>query len=486
MATRAGSALFWKGVQLSVTKFLYFARLLILARLLAPDDFGLFAIAAVVLGVLLTLSDLGIGPALVHKDEVDRRDYVVAWTLEILRALMISGLLLISAPFVAELFGEPRAVNIIRALALRPILVALASIQLAKLNRGLEFRTLAALKLPAAFIDLVVAVSLAKTLGVWAMVIGILAGEVATVIIAYTRRPWRPGFSLRRENVLQLVTFGRWIFLTGVIALAGGTVLQAVISRKLGTAELGLFYMALQLANLPSEVTDQVITPVAFPLYARLRTNRQRVSRAFRTIYVGMSAFLVPTYALLIVLAPSLTSSILGPDWAGTAPVIQILAGAGLISVLSDAAVPLLNGLGQPYKVTILESVQSFIVIVSVWYLAEEYGVVGAASALLPALFVLQFMAATFLRATLGPPLTYLLPPIVAIVLASVGGAILAVSMDRLFSGIGGFIAAALGGALFVFLIVWSCDRRLGFGIQDDVLLAFPQLKSLTSRFKKS
>jgi O-antigen/teichoic acid export membrane protein len=244
--------------------------------------------------------------------------------------------------------------------------------------------------------------------------------------------------------------------------------------------------MALQLANLPSEVTDQVITPVAFPLYARLRTNRQRVSRAFRTIYVGMSAFLVPTYALLIVLAPSLTSSILGPDWAGTAPVIQILAGAGLISVLSDAAVPLLNGLGQPYKVTILESVQSFIVIVSVWYLAEEYGVGGAASALLPALFVLQFMAATFLRATLGPPLTYLLPPIVAIVLASVGGAILAVSMDRLFSGIGGFIAAALGGALFVVLIVWSCDRRLGFGIQDDFLLAFPQLKSLTSRFKKS
>lgn len=486
MATRAGSALFWKGLQLSVTKLLYFARLLILARLLTPDDFGLFAIAAVVLGVLLTLSDLGTGPALVQKENVKPQDYVAAWTLEILRALIISIFLLLSAPFVAELFGDPRAVNIIRALALRPLLVALTSSQLAKLNRGLEFRTMAALKVPAAFIDLLVAVSLAETLGVWALVIGVLAGEVATVILAYVLRPWRPGFSVRREFVLPLITYGRWIFLTGLIALAGGTVLQAVIARKLGTAELGIFYMAMQLANLPSEVTDQVVTPVAFPLYARLRHNRERIRRTFRTIYIGMSSVLIPAYALLIALAPALISNVLGPDWAGTASVVQVLGVAGLISVLSDATVPLLNGVGQPYKVTLLEAAQSFFVIVSVWHLAEAYGVVGAASALLPALILIQVMATLFLRSIVQPPLTYLLPPIAAIVAASVGGVILAVSVESLLPGVAGFVTAALAGVAIIVIIIWVCDRRLGFGIQDDLLLAFPQFKSIRNRFAKS
>jgi len=433
----------------------------------------------VVLGVLLTLSDLGITPALIHKDHVGRRDYVAGWSMEIVRALTISGILFASAPMIADIFGEPRSTNIIRALALRPLFAALASTQLAQLNRNLDFRTIAFLKVPAAVLDLAVAVSLAETLGVWAMVIGVLFGEALTVILAFTMKPWRPGFSLNLQDIRPLLNYGRWILLTGMVALAGGTVLQAVIARQLGAAELGMFYLALQLANLPSEVTDQVVNPVAFPLYSRLRTSQQRLLRAFRSIFVGMSAVLLPSYALLLALAPSLTTNILGENWAGTAPVIQVLALAAIVSILSDAVAPLLNGVGQPHKVTVLESVQSAMVIIFVWYLAPTFGVVGAAGALLPAMLVSQVISGLFLGRIIDKPSKHLLGPLLAVASAAVVGALIASALDRIGAGIVGFIFAAVAGIAVILSLLWFFDRRFQFGIRDDILRAFPQLRAL-------
>jgi len=485
MANKAGSALFWKGLQLSVTKIIYVARLLILARLLSPDDFGLFAIAAVVIGILLTLSDLGITPALIQQERVENRHYAAAWTLAILRALAISGLLFVAAPMVADLFAEPRSVNIIRALALRPVIEAMATVQIAKLNRNLEFRTMAFLKIPAALIDLVVAIGLANSLGVWALVAGILSGEAAIVILAYIIMPWRPSFLIRLEAVRPLVAYGKWIFLTGAVALVGSTVLQAVIARKLGAAELGLYYLALKIANLPSEVIGQIVDPVAFPLYARLRKNIKQIRRTFRTILICTTGLLLPVYALLIALAPSLTSNILGENWSGTVPVIQVLAVVGMISILSDVVVPLLNGIGQPNKVTLLEFTQSLLIVVFVWRLADLYGVVGAASALIPALIISQIMSGLFLRKIFGQPLKNLLSPIAVILVASLAGVFLARSLVYFLPGFIGFMSASLGGLVLILAILWTGDQRFNFGIYNDLLKVFPQLKSLSGHFKR-
>jgi O-antigen/teichoic acid export membrane protein len=486
MAGRAGSALVWKGIQLSATKLIYVARLLILARLLSPDDFGLFAIAAIVTGVLLTLSDLGIAPALIQKEHPQQQDYLAAWNLEILRALAIAAILFCMAPLIAGLFGDLRAVAIIQVLALRPLLMALASNQLARLNRNLEFRTMAALKIPAALIDLTVAVCLANSLGVWALVAGIFAGEAVTVILANLLRPWKPAFALRLEDIRPLINYGRWIFLTGLVALAGSTILQLVVAQKLGAAELGLFYLALQITRLPSDVTDQVFNPVAFPLYSRLKANKQRIRHAFRTIFVGMSGILVPAYALLIALAPSLTTNILGPEWTGAAPLIQVLAIAGLISALSDAVAPLLNGTGQPNKVAVIEAAQSIPIIFLVWQLADVYGAVGAASALIPAMLLSQVVSGLFLRQTVDGQLWYLLPPVAAIIVAAAAGATLAFSLDGAIQGAPGLALAAIVGTMLILAILLICDRRFAFGIVDDIFHAFPRLKAISAQRRNS
>ncbi|MGH2524323.1 MAG: oligosaccharide flippase family protein, partial [Anaerolineales bacterium] len=334
LAKQAGGALTWKAIQLAGIKGIFVVRILILARLLSPEDFGLLAIATVTIGVLMSLTDFGMMPALVQRPDPAEQDYHAAWIVGVIRALAVTGVVVLTAPVVAGLFGEPQAAAIIRMLALRPLLEASASIKVADLTRNLRFRSLAFISLPEALVNTLVSIALARALGVWALVVGTLAGSAVYVAMSYLLAPYRPRLALDMVAARPLIRYGRWIFVTSLVAMAGSSVLQAVISLRLGAAELGLYFLAAKLAFLPYEVASEVVGAVTFPLYARLRADVLQTALAFRAIVRGMAVLLIPVHTLIIALAPSLVRNVLGPRWAGAEPVIQVLALAGLVGLV--------------------------------------------------------------------------------------------------------------------------------------------------------
>ena len=167
LASRTGSALLWNGAGLAVTRLISLVRFVVLARLLTPEDFGLLAIAWVVIELLLTLTDTGMVTALVQRDRVDESQYDTAWTVGIVRALVVAIVLVVGAPLIAQFFGEPRAASILPPLAAAPVLAALASIKIADLTRNLQFRKLTFIRVPEAAVEAVVSIALATLLGVW-------------------------------------------------------------------------------------------------------------------------------------------------------------------------------------------------------------------------------------------------------------------------------------------------------------------------------
>jgi lipopolysaccharide exporter len=241
LARRTGSALLWNGVGLAVTRVISLVRFVILARLLAPDDFGLLAIAWVAIELLLTLTDLGMVTALVQRDRVDASQFDTAWTVGLVRALVVAVAIVVGAPLIAELFEEPRAAGILRALAVAPLLSALASIKIAELTRNLQFRKLTLIRVPEAAVEAAVSIALATVLGVWALVVGVLVANVVRVVLSYLLAPHRPRISFDQGAARSLFRFGRWLFAVGVLGLAGEALLRAGIARRLGTAELGVF-----------------------------------------------------------------------------------------------------------------------------------------------------------------------------------------------------------------------------------------------------
>jgi O-antigen/teichoic acid export membrane protein len=476
---RAGTALLWKAVQLGGVKAIFLFRLLILARLLAPEDFGLLAIAATAIGFLMQLTDLGMIPALIQSKDISENQYNTAWTVDVTRALLVTTCVVVAAPFIAQLFAEPRATAIIQVLALRPLLDAAASIKVAGLTRQLRFRPLATLKLAEAVLNTTVSVALARSLGVWALVAGTLAGSTTSLVLSYLLAPHRPRLSFDREATRPLIQFGRWIFLTGLIAVAGSSVLRVVISRQLGATELGLYFLAAQLAFLPLEVASEVVGAVAFPLFARLQEDIRQATHAFRTMLIGMSALLFSVCTLIIALAPTLVAEVLGSRWAGTVPVIRILSLVSIIGVFGEAAVPILKGLGRPHKVTVLEITQSLLIIVFAWGLAGRYGLVGAALAWLPAIIVSQIFGAWFIYQLLWRPFATLGAPMLVIMVVSGMGAGVALGIDSMVPGFAGFVLANIMAVVVFGGLLWASDRRFALGLMNDLGRVFPRVATL-------
>lgn len=473
-ARQAGRAIIWQVVQLVGDKLLFFVRILVLAWLLTPEDFGLVAIATTAMGFFQNITDVGLIPALVQGREITEKQYNVVWTVEMVRATLIAIVMTIAAPLIAAIFNEPQATPIIRVLALYPILAASISVKIAEQNRNLSFRPRALLKLTESLVKAVVSVALAAFLGFWGLVLGTLAGAAAISILSYVLAPHRPKLAFEWEAIHPLIGFGRWMTVDSIIAMIAGSLLRIVITRQLGVSELGLYYLATQLASLPSEISNGVIGQVAFPMFSRLQSDLERLKRAFRTMVVGTIALLYPACLLIIVLAPTFVAEMLGSKWSGTEAVIQILTFATMIGIFGDTVVEILKGMGRPDKMTLMGLAQTVTLITFVSLLTSRFGLIGAALASLPAVFVSQILGIIFIGQLLSRPLSGLGRHLSAVIIASLIGAMVAFILDRYLMGIIGLAVASLGAVVCTLWIMWVANRRLSLGLDKELVLIFP------------
>jgi O-antigen/teichoic acid export membrane protein len=486
LASQAGRALLWTGAGLLAGRLISFLRFLILARLLTPVDFGLLAIAWVAIEFLLTVTDVGMVTALVQREEVSERHYDTAWTIGLVRALLVAAVIVAGAPLIAGFFGEPRAAGILRVLALGPVLSAAASIKMAELTRHLEFGKLTMIRLPEAATEAAVSIALAPLLGVWALVAGVLVANLVRLALSYRLAPHWPRVSFSQGAARSLFSFGRWLFVLGILGLAGEALLRAAISRRLGTAELGLFYLAVRLAMLPFTSIEGMIASVGVPVHARLQTDPRRGTRALQTSLVGMLAVLIPGYAVLVVLAGSLVEEVLGPRWAGAAPVIRVLAVAAAIETMGAACTPMLFGLGRPRFVVGLATLKAVLLVAGAWVLTGVAGVVGAAVAWLIA------DAAAAVGWTVGAarivvrPLPRLGVQLLAVLAGAAAAALTAFGIDRLLSGAGAVVAAAALAMGVAAAALWLLDRWLDAGLVDTLGRLFPAVSGRLARGRHS
>ena len=475
----AGNAMVWKLVQMGGVKTIYMVRLFVLAILLVPADFGLVAIATSATGFLLGLTNVGLIPAVVQAKDMDDEKYAAAWTFDMSRSFIVTILTIIFAPVIADIFAEPQAVPIIRALALRPLLESMMSIKVAALNRSLTFRPLAYLRIVEAIFNTVISIVFAKIFGVWGLVFGPIGGALAMVVASYILAPYRPRLSFNWNAVKPLMNFGGWILITGLVAMAGSYGLRIAISRQLGADGLGLYFIAVQLAYLPNEVAAEAVGAVAFPLFARLQNNLSQATRAFRALFSGLAAVLYPICALLIALAPTLIHDVLGSKWAGTEEVIRVLTLVVMIGIFGEVAVSVFKGFGQPYRITLLEVVQSSVTISLVWILTSRIGIVGAALAWVPAIMLSQGLSAWFLQSILDRPFRGLMAPFIAIVTATILCVVVATTASHFVPGAIGLVFAIMLGAIATIALLWLADLRYKLGFANDLALVFPQFATL-------
>ena len=258
-----------------------------------------------------------------------------------------------------------------------------------------------------------------------------------------------------------------------MIANAG---LRAIISRQLGVAELGVFFLASQLAFLPYQAIVEVVESVTFPLYARLQKTAAKVRELFRAALLGTATLLIVPCVLLAAIAPGLVEHVLGARWSGTTTAIQILAISSPLGLVRYAAVPLLKGFGLPSRVMMFEVVQSSLRLALVWLLVGEFGLLGVVIGWLISVVISQPLGIVFTRALLKHPYTGLWKPLLAITVSSLLGAVTAHWLDDSLPGITGFAIAGAAGTLVTLGLIFVADHSLKLGLVYALARYFPAL----------
>lgn len=474
--TRAGRALLWKGMQMGVSKLVYLIGTLILGHLLAPKEFGLVAIATVAITTIMTATETGMTSALVQASVREQAHYDVAWTVGFLRGLIVCAALLLAAPLVARLFGAERAAPLVRLMAFLPLISSVASPRMADLIRELQFSRLAPIALGAVIVEIGLAISLAGTLGGAAIIVGKLAGATTATLSSYVVAPHRPRFRPNYSSARHLIAFGRWLFAIGLTAVISDLFIKVLIARRLSVNDLGLFSMSDKLAETPLQLSNEAIGAVAFPLYARLRSDAPRLQSAVRAHLTGLMFFLFPATALVIALAQPLEMRVLGPAWSGIASLIVLFALAYAFELAFNVVYFLLQALGEGGRLFAVELTQYITLIAAVILLAGRFGLTGIGVARIITSIVLVIAGVRAAPAMYGATLSRVIRPGVLLLLLAATAGIISRFCASIVPGIPGVVAGVVaGGSIFVWL-VWVTDQRLRMGVRDCLSLFFPFL----------
>lgn len=322
------------------------ASTLVLARLLTPEDFGLVAIATVVFAIITAFTELSWAAALIQHKDLQREHYDTAWTLNILRALLISALLCISAYPMAAAYGDQRLVGIMFVLAAAALASGLVNPRLVDFRRKLSFQQEIFTELVVKTVGFVVGAAIAYWFrSYWALVIGSLAAQVAGLIVSYVLIPFAPRFSLKYWRTL--FSFSSWLALSSGLNAINYRLDQLVIGAVLGTGPLGQYTVGDNLASLPVRESTAPLAHVLFPAFSRLQDDAVRRRETFLRSQCLLVATALPVGLGFALVATPLVQLVLGPQWTSVALVIQILSTIFAVHAFSAPLTPLAMGLGQ-------------------------------------------------------------------------------------------------------------------------------------------
>jgi PST family polysaccharide transporter len=359
-------------------------------------------------------------------------------------------------------------------LAISTLLRAAASIEIATLTRELRFKQLVMIRLTAAICNTAVSILLAKSLGAWAIVWGTVAGAATYLIVSYIVAPYRPRFCMQGATAASLMKFGRWIFLIGIISVVADAALRWIITKRLGVTELGLYFMAARLAGLPYQVITELISGVAFPLYAQVQQNTAKTAYACRSLFVGALALLLPASAIFVVIIPDLVAVVLGERWLGATVVMQLLVIANIAGIAGDMIVPMLKGIGQPKKVFVLDTLQLLVLVPAAWLLIGQYELAGAGLAALVTVVFSQAFALRYVVKILDRPFSGIGGSCLAIVGATLAGSAVSVLFINSLSGLTALITAGLIGVMTTIVVGLFLDYVFELRLLNRVAEPFP------------
>jgi O-antigen/teichoic acid export membrane protein len=429
---------------------LSFGGSIVLARLIAPAEFGVAAVALGIAAIAPSVAGAGFSVPLVRMPSLDRAHLEAAVVLSVTTGvgMTLVTIFVISPLAIAPVFGS-RVAYLLQLVSPVFALAGIGTVPNAQLQRRLRFRRLSEIEIVSITASPVTSISLAAATSLRgeAIVLGGVASAVVATLLTVVSAP-RVGFAWHRAQARDITGVGVFAALSTLVLSLSRNVHYAILGARLPAPDVGLFWRAYQLAVDYQVKVGLIATRLAFPLFSRSKSVHEMRHLRSRILQV-QSIVIFPLLATLIVLAPEVVPLVYGSAWSDAAFPVQVLAVAGMATIAASAGIPLAfaAGKGRPLFYFNLAQLTGFVTVVA---LSSSYGVRVVAMAIAGYQVVLVAAQFVYLESReVGIPLRETWESLVPASVASGAALAAAYPTVRLLAPEIGDVALVLAGGAF-------------------------------------
>ena len=354
----------------------------VVARILNPDDYGLVGMAGVYIGVTEYLNELGVGSAIIQRQDLNEDDVRGLYSIAILVGAFMTGVSVLIAPLISSFFKEPRLIAILQVLSITFVISSAKSVQRNLMVRDMAFACLAKVDVMCGVLTSIVALFCAvKGFGAWTLVIQYLSMNILGFLGSFYYERRLPGRISDWSKLREMLSFGLGIMFFNFFRYINRNIDYLIIGKLLGKSLLGNYSLAQTLANKPFEKMLPVFDQVFIPFFSKIQSDKQQVKKCFiRIVSVELIVF-APIFVLLAIAADDIIVTLLGGKWVGSVLPMQLFSMLGFCKYIENRISVILTSQGCAKSQVYYTSSLSLVMACSVTILAYLFGIKGVITA---------------------------------------------------------------------------------------------------------
>ncbi|MFZ5519443.1 MAG: oligosaccharide flippase family protein [Candidatus Zhuqueibacterota bacterium] len=374
---------FWLGSANSLEQGLRLVRNMILARILAPDVFGLMAIVMAINVFFESFTEIGIKQAIIQSPQGEQNSYLNSgWWVSVARSASLYFIAFIFAPLLSDFYNLPDLIILIRVAFISILFKGFMSPSSFVTIKNMNFIKWVKIFNVGSYIGILTSVVLSLIIrNIWALVIGLNVEWLARLILSYLYAPFSPQFKIDKNAFRNLIKYSKGMFGLPILTFIFMRADIFVIGKLCPASDLGMYSLVVSLATIPFQMATKLISDVTMPAFSTIQTDRTRLRKTFIKVSSKLSIVTIPFLLFSILYSRDLLFVIYGQKYMAISIPFCILMGTSVIRLISTPIAGLYLAIGQPHLHRYFTAIRAFLIILFIYPSIKFFGLIGAASA---------------------------------------------------------------------------------------------------------
>ena len=464
------SSIFWSSLRLIGARFINILQLIILARILTPEDFGFFAVALMVYGFAEAISYIGFNQALIFIKNINKDHLNTLFVVNLIRGIILFLLIIIAAIPASKILNQPISYIYIFGISLAPVITSLHNPAIIIFQKNLNLKPELFFQLSGVLLSLICSITIASIYpSPWALVCGVIAQQFGQLIASYYLHPFRPKLQFNKDSFAPMANFGKWIILSQSLKYFVVNIPNWIIGILIGIQSLGLYRISGRLSEALGRDFSKMITSVAFPSFSFLQDSKTKLGEVYYASQRLVSFFCFLIFGILISLPERIVDVVLGDKWQGASEIVFLLSILSLIQNVGSQ-VEVIKASGNTKFLTIVVFIRVIIITLFIYPSVFYWGIQGAVyTVIISAIITLPLSmkkVSSFTQTKVSKIIKIYIPPLFAMIFMTQ----LAQYLDEFFISNFGNLSSQGLGSLIIILSILTMSYLLILYILDKVL----------------